>query len=739
MHLSDSRFAMLRAMALAVCVGATVAACGPAGLDGAGDSITSSSGGGNGSINGGSSGASSVSYTVGGSISGVSGSGLILANNVGDDLAITGNGGFTFSNSLASGAAYAVTIKSQPTNPSQICTVMDGTGTVSTVNVNSVTVSCTTDFYTVGVTVSGVIGSGLVLQTNGSNNVAITSGGNYTLATLESGSNYTITVMTQPTSPSQTCSIANGTGMVTNANVTGIAVSCGNNNFTIGGSVTGLSGNGLVLQTNGANNFPVSASGPYVFATLPSGTAYNVTVLSQPTNPAQTCVVTNGTGTVINADTASVAVACTGGGNTVGGTVSNLTGAGLVLQDNGGDNLPVTANGGFTFATRLLNGTPYAVTVKTQPSGPAQYCSVTNGTGTMAAANVTNVTVTCRTDGRYAFVSDFNSSTVAAFTIDFLTGSLALVNTTPSDVNPNAIAVTPNGAFAYTANSGAADVSIFAVNAATGALTAAGTAATGVGSVPSAIVVDPSGDFVLVTDSSGGTVLVFQINPISGALTQVPGSPFGTPFSPGGHPSSVVVDPLDRFSYLTDQFAPAVVGFTFNAISGDLTPLASSPFGAGNNPRGASIDPSDRFLYVANKTDGDVSGWTIDSATGALTAVAGSPFAAGFTGGAVAGVTAIDPTGQFLYVTDTANNQVVAFTINQTTGALAAMAGSPFGAGGGAFPVAIDPSGQFLYVGNNSDGTLSMYTVNPNTGALTAVPGSPRIYGGTSPSGIAIE
>jgi trimeric autotransporter adhesin len=742
MHLSDprhSRFATLRALALAVCVGAAAAACGPAGLDGAGDTINSSSGSGNGSINGGSSGGSSVSYTVGGSISGVSGSGLILANNAGDDLAISGNGGFTFSNSLASGAAYAVTIKSQPSNPSQICTVMDGTGTVQTVNVNSVTVSCTTNFYTVGVAVSGLSGSGLVLQTNGSNNVAVTSGGNYTLATLESGSNYTITVMTQPTSPSQTCTITNDTGMVTNANVTGIAVSCSNNNFTIGGNVSGLSGSGLVLQTNGANNFPVAASGSYVFATLPSGTAYTVTVLSQPTNPAQSCVVTNGTGTVTNANTATVVVSCTGGGNTVGGTVNNLTGSGLVLQDNGGDNLPISASGAFTFATRLLSGAAYAVTVKTQPSGPAQYCGVTNGTGTMAAANVTNVTVTCRTDGRYAFVSDFNSSSVAAFTIDFLTGSLALVNTTPSDLNPNAIALTPDGAFAYTANSGASDISIFAVNAATGALTAAGTAATGAGSVPSAITVDPSGNFVLVTDSAGGTLLVFQINAVSGALTQVAGSPFATPFSPTGHPSSVVVDPLDRFSYLTDQFAPAVVGFTFNDTSGDLTPLASSPFAAGNNPRGASIDPAGRFLYVANKTDGNVSGWTIDAATGALTGVAGSPFGAGFTGGANAGVTAIDPTGQFLYVTDTVNNQVVAFTINQTTGALASMAGAPFGAGGGAFPVAIDPSGQFLFVGNNSDGTISMYTVNPNTGALTAVPGSPRTYGGTSPTGIAIE
>src|SRR5262249_33073756 len=42
----------------------------------------------------------------------------------------------------------------------------------------------------------------------------------------------------------------------------------------------------------------------------------------------------------------------------VGGTVSGLSGT-VVLQDNGGDDLSVTANGAFTFATRLANGAVY--------------------------------------------------------------------------------------------------------------------------------------------------------------------------------------------------------------------------------------------------------------------------------------------------------------------------------------------------------------------------------------------
>jgi len=81
---------------------------------------------------------------------------------------------------------------------------------------------------------------------------------------------------------------------------------------------------------------------------------------------------------------------------TIGGTVSGLSGRGLMLQDNGGDDLPVSADEAFTFTTSIPSGGVYAVTVLTQPSSPAQSCVVTNGSGT-ATADVTSVQVACTT------------------------------------------------------------------------------------------------------------------------------------------------------------------------------------------------------------------------------------------------------------------------------------------------------------------------------------------------------
>jgi hypothetical protein len=79
---------------------------------------------------------------------------------------------------------------------------------------------------------------------------------------------------------------------------------------------------------------------------------------------------------------------------TIGSTVSGLSGTGLVLQNNGGNSLPVNGNGPFVFPTSIDSGSSYDVTAISPPSNPAQVCTVTNGSG-MVTSNITNIQVTC--------------------------------------------------------------------------------------------------------------------------------------------------------------------------------------------------------------------------------------------------------------------------------------------------------------------------------------------------------
>ena len=76
----------------------------------------------------------------------------------------------------------------------------------------------------------------------------------------------------------------------------------------------------------------------------------------------------------------------------IGGTTTGLTGSGLVLRDTAADSLAITANGPFTFAMQIIQGTVYDVTVATPPSGQDVY--VGRGKGT-ANGPVTSVVVSC--------------------------------------------------------------------------------------------------------------------------------------------------------------------------------------------------------------------------------------------------------------------------------------------------------------------------------------------------------
>jgi alpha-tubulin suppressor-like RCC1 family protein len=321
-----------------------------------------------------------------------------LQDNGGSNLTISANGSFSFPTQIARGTSYNVTVLTQPSTPAQTCGVTNGYGGGLFGNVSNILVTCYTTLttYTIGGTVSGLSGSGLVLQNNSGNNLAISANGSFTFTTpVASGSPYSVTVLTQPSSPSQNCVVAGGGGTAS-ANITGIQVNCTTATFPISGTITGLTGAGLVLQDNGGDNLALSAGATnFTFATpVASGANYAVAVLTQPTG--QTCTITNGSGTVGSTGVSNISISCVAATANVGVTVSGLLPhTSVVLQNNGADTLIVSADNGaaVNFSTPVAGGAAYAVTVLTQPMG-ATCVAGENASGTLAGAKV-NVSVTC--------------------------------------------------------------------------------------------------------------------------------------------------------------------------------------------------------------------------------------------------------------------------------------------------------------------------------------------------------
>jgi hypothetical protein len=79
----------------------------------------------------------------------------------------------------------------------------------------------------------------------------------------------------------------------------------------------------------------------------------------------------------------------------IGGTVTGLEGSGLVLQNKGGDDLTIDADGPFTFDTALTPGSRFDVTVAINPANPEQSCRVQNGSGSVTSDPVTDIQVFC--------------------------------------------------------------------------------------------------------------------------------------------------------------------------------------------------------------------------------------------------------------------------------------------------------------------------------------------------------
>jgi uncharacterized repeat protein (TIGR03803 family) len=344
--------------------------------------------------------------------------------------------------SLPSGTSYSVTVQRQPTG--ETCTVAGGTGTIQSANVANLVVTCSNQAYSLQGTISGLNGPGLVLA-NGTDTLAVSSGAtSFMMPTpVAYTSSYGVTVQTQP--PGLACAVGNGAGTMPASAVTDVAITCTDQPFSLGGTISGLGNNAGLTLTNGSDALAVAAGSTSFTMPTPVafGNSYSVVVQTAPAG--LTCTAGNASGTMPASNVAGVVITCSDQSYTVGGTISGLASSGMVLV-NGSDAFAVNSGASsFTMPTAVAYTSAYAVTVQTQPTGLT--CSVSNGTGTMSSAAVTNIAVTCSA----------NTYTVGG-TISGLTATgLVLL-----DNGGDATAVSAN-ATQFTMNTGVAYGSVYAV------------------------------------------------------------------------------------------------------------------------------------------------------------------------------------------------------------------------------------------------------------------------------------
>ena len=268
--------------------------------------------------------------------------------------------------------------------------------------------------------------------------------------------------------------------------------------------------------------------------------------------------------------------------------------------------------------------------------------------------------------GTFLYVSDFNSGSIFAYSINRSNGALTAVAGSPFSFlghtgNGGPIAIDPAGKFLFNSNASGAIVS-YTINSQTGVLTPGTAPVVNDGNQPIYLLADPMGKFLIVSnhsDSSGRNYSVFSIDSTTGVLTQVSGSPFTIGQNTG--PQQIVLNSNETVLYAALSNSKEVNAVNFNSTTGALTAFQGAPYPAQSMPTSLALLSSGQFLYAGNNGAGTVSEYSVNTTTGALTpgnvAQVGNPT-----------FLQVDSSGQFLIIVGESSNTITVDKINSTSG-----------------------------------------------------------------------
>ena len=361
----------------------------------------------------------------------------MLQNNGGNDLSVSSNGPFTFSTLLADGAAYSVTVKTNPSG--QTCTASNASGTVASANVTTIAVACTANSATSGSDdfnrADGSLGANWTDITDGGLSISSQAVARVKQRPRRRHPNrrdvQPVTSTPRLRSPQPSSAAASGSGRRCAPKTAARTPTWASTSGTAAARELRLykrSAGTWIQLGNSYNSGPLAAGTQLKLTAVGSTISFlqngvaRITVTDSSLTGGAPAIISYGAATADNWAGGTATPAAT---YSIGGTVSGLSGT-VVLQNNGGNDLSLSSNGPFTFSTLLADGAAYSVTVKTNPSG--QTCTASNASGTVASANVTTIAVACTANSATSGSDDFNRAdgSLGANWTDITDGGLSI-------------------------------------------------------------------------------------------------------------------------------------------------------------------------------------------------------------------------------------------------------------------------------------------------------------------------
>ncbi|HZQ21990.1 MAG TPA: hypothetical protein VFA89_04255 [Terriglobales bacterium] len=248
---------------------------------------------------------------------------------------------------------------------------------------------------------------------------------------------------------------------------------------------------------------------------------------------------------------------------------------------------------------------------------------------------------------------------------------------------------------------------------------------------------DPNGAFAFAINQSPPSLSVYSLaRQLTGGLTQVPASPLPISEPPGYLPTGVVAynAGLYVFVYVSNgstnhQENGFITGYQVNNYTGEVSTIEGSPFYLTGNSQPTTMavnGPLGSLTWVYTGNGSSISAFSMNQATGELTEVSGSPFPAPGRFGPSAGI--LDMTvvrlGYGYLFTANAEDSISDFQVEKN-GELFPLSESPYPSpdrskpGNPASVTASPLSSNFLYGMNAGSDDVSVWQLDTSNGALT--------------------
>jgi 6-phosphogluconolactonase (cycloisomerase 2 family) len=440
----------------------------------------------------------------------------------------------------------------------------NASGAVTSSDVSTISVTCTTNTYALRGTVSGLSPSQFrepLLLSNGADEVEVLDNGLFTMANVPSGQAYEVEIETQPAKPSLSCSVLRSVGAVSNGDVTDVAVTCEPAEATFVYATSYVQALSILriapdhsLQpveematVNTPTSVTVDSSGQFVYlATMDA----QGTILAYAIDSATGRLTQIGTGIVTGATPREIITDPSGEFAFVGNQHGGLTSQGSISVfaiDAITGGLTEVAGSEFTNGQAVYG-------IGTDPSGRFVYTA--NAAGYTAGSRVDRVTgaltalpgssysaagvpLSIAVDPQGRFVYTIAGAAIYGYSIDPASGSLTPLQGSPFASTDNRIVMHPSGRFLYNLfpwNPSTSHIAGYSIDA-DGTLTPMPGPPFADANMPESGAFDPTGRYLYVTEEAGGGptaggVKVYQVDPVTGSLSVVSSTPVQIPANP---------------------------------------------------------------------------------------------------------------------------------------------------------------------------------------------------------------